>query len=474
MDDDHRPRTTKAATGLRRSVLSTTVATAALATVTGGSAAFALTGGQPLTVVAPPPSAVDTTTPGTTTGSADSGQPAYDPPISVRMARDGQSARTPANPAVEAVAEVPSAALTAYQRAEAVINRATPRCGLEWTLLAAVGRVLTDHGERDGHELDDDGVVEPTLVGATLRTHRGTPADDTDEGALDGDRRADRRVGPMLLAPSLWSVVGVDADADGERDPQDLDDAALAVAVLLCADDGDLSTEAGRRTALLGIDDAPGFVQAVLDVDAGYQEDLRADVVPVEYHPPGTSPTLPTQAAPPTPPGTSPSSPPGQAGDIPGGTNGDTDGDTDGDKDDQAGPKGPGGGDGPSSPPQPARPAPTVTEVLATYDTETDQLALTATVRAEGGAPVTGAVTLQLVDPDGNGVALQPLEVPVALVKGTGDVLVTELALEPGLYEVTASYGGADGLKRSSGSVTLEVLADETEPAAPETTTPAP
>lgn len=212
----------------------------------------------------------------------------------------------------------------------------------------------------------------------------------------------------------------------------------------------------------------------MLDVDAGYQEDLRADVVPVEYHPPGTSPTLPTQAAPPTPPGTSPSSPPGQAGDIPGGTNGDTDGDTDGDKDDQAGPKGPGGGDGPSSPPQPARPAPTVTEVLATYDTETDQLALTATVRAEGGAPVTGAVTLQLVDPDGNGVALQPLEVPVALVKGTGDVLVTELALEPGLYEVTASYGGADGLKRSSGSVTLEVLADETEPAAPETTTPAP
>ena len=45
-----------------------------------------------------------------------------------------------------AVNGIPSAALTAYQRAEIVINAADTTCHLPWQLVAAIGRVESDHG----------------------------------------------------------------------------------------------------------------------------------------------------------------------------------------------------------------------------------------------------------------------------------------------------------------------------------------
>ena len=47
----------------------------------------------------------------------------------------------------------------------------------------------------------------------------------------------------MQFIPSTWSVVGVDADGDAQRNPQDIDDAALATAVYLCSGDDDLATD---------------------------------------------------------------------------------------------------------------------------------------------------------------------------------------------------------------------------------------
>src|SRR6187431_773980 len=44
-----------------------------------------------------------------------------------------------------AVNGIPSAALAAYQRAETVINAADTGCHLPWQLVAAIGRVETDH-----------------------------------------------------------------------------------------------------------------------------------------------------------------------------------------------------------------------------------------------------------------------------------------------------------------------------------------
>ena len=99
-----------------------------------------------------------------------------------------------------------------------------------------------------------DGVVHPAILGPRLTGHGATSRiDDTDAGLLDGDQRFDRAVGPMQFIPSTWTVVGVDADGDGRRDPQDIDDASLATAVYLCSGTDDLATRrgpAGRRAPL--------------------------------------------------------------------------------------------------------------------------------------------------------------------------------------------------------------------------------
>ena len=86
----------------------------------------------------------------------------------------------------------------------------------------------------------------------------------------DGDTRWDRAVGPMQFIPSTWSVVGVDADGDGTRNPQDIDDAALATAVYLCSGDDDLSTEAGQVAATLRYNHSNAYVALVLATADGY------------------------------------------------------------------------------------------------------------------------------------------------------------------------------------------------------------
>ena len=45
---------------------------------------------------------------------------------------------------------IPEVALAAYQRAEAVINEADRSCHLPWELVAAIGRVESDHGRAGG------------------------------------------------------------------------------------------------------------------------------------------------------------------------------------------------------------------------------------------------------------------------------------------------------------------------------------
>jgi len=167
--------------------------------------------------------------------------------------------------------DIPQAALSAYQRAEAVINEADPACHLPWELIAAIGRVESDHGRFGGSSLDDDGVARPGIFGVALDGTDDTQRIvDTDAGQYDGDTRFDRAVGPMQFIPSTWSVVGVDGDADGTRDPQDVDDAALATAVYLCSGDDDLSGEQGQRASVYRYNHSNDYVDLVLEVMQAY------------------------------------------------------------------------------------------------------------------------------------------------------------------------------------------------------------
>jgi len=167
--------------------------------------------------------------------------------------------------------DIPQAALSAYQRAEAVINEADKGCNLPWELIAAIGRVESDHGRVGGNALDARGVARPGIFGVALNGKHDTQRIlDTDAGQYDDDTRFDRAVGPMQFIPSTWSVVGVDGDSDGTRDPQDVDDAALATAVYLCSGDDDLSSEQGQRASVYRYNHSNDYVDLVLQIMQAY------------------------------------------------------------------------------------------------------------------------------------------------------------------------------------------------------------
>ncbi|HKH04281.1 MAG TPA: hypothetical protein VKA65_03890, partial [Acidimicrobiales bacterium] len=166
---------------------------------------------------------------------------------------------------------LPEVALKAYLRAERALGLSDPDCGLEWPLLAAIGRVESDHGRYGGSILDEDGNGSRPIRGIALDGRDGVARiADTDGGALDGDRTYDRAVGPMQFIPGTWERVSVDANADGARDPDNIYDAALAAAVYLCAGGADLTTEEGREAAVLRYNHSEEYVRTVLRLADAY------------------------------------------------------------------------------------------------------------------------------------------------------------------------------------------------------------
>jgi len=168
---------------------------------------------------------------------------------------------------------IPAAALAAYQRAEQVINSADASCNLTWQLVAAIGRVESDHGRYGGNVLGEDGKSRPGIYGIPLDGSNGTAEiTDSDAGQYDDDQIYDRAVGPMQFIPQTWNVVGVDGDGDGKRDPQDIDDAALATAVYLCSGDEDLSTYGGQKAAVYRYNHSEEYVDLVISIMNAYLE----------------------------------------------------------------------------------------------------------------------------------------------------------------------------------------------------------
>jgi len=167
---------------------------------------------------------------------------------------------------------IPSAALSAYQRAAQIINAADKGCHVPWELIAAIGRVESDHGRYGGNVLSAEGVSQPGIYGIALNGKNGTQAiQDTDGGVLDKDTVYDRAVGAMQFIPGTWSVVKVDADGDGKRNPQDIDDSSLATAVYLCSGDDDLGTRKGQEAGVFRYNHSKSYVELVLRIMAAYQ-----------------------------------------------------------------------------------------------------------------------------------------------------------------------------------------------------------
>ncbi|WP_329476075.1 hypothetical protein OG555_30950 [Kribbella sp. NBC_01484] len=74
---------------------------------------------------------------------------------------------------------IPDVAVRAYKQAEARLAVGDPGCGVPWSLLAAIGRVESDHGRFGGAQLRDDG--------SATRRIRGIPLDGRPNVALIRD-----------------------------------------------------------------------------------------------------------------------------------------------------------------------------------------------------------------------------------------------------------------------------------------------
>jgi membrane-bound lytic murein transglycosylase B len=166
---------------------------------------------------------------------------------------------------------IPAVAVDAYNGAADRLAADNPDCGIRWSLLAAIGRVESNHGRFGGAELRADGYG--------TRPIRGIPLDgrpnvalirDTDDGALDGDTTFDRAVGPMQFIPSTWQSVGVDANDDGRRDPNNIFDATRGAAGYLCDGGGDLTDIGDQARAVRRYNNADEYVRVVLSLARMY------------------------------------------------------------------------------------------------------------------------------------------------------------------------------------------------------------
>lgn len=98
--------------------------------------------------------------------------------------------------------------------------------------------------------------------------------EDTDGGELDGDTVFDRAVGPMQFIPSTWRLFEQDGNLDGELDPQNIYDAALASARYLCASTSTMTTIEGELRAYFAYNHDTQYSQNVLRAGLGYAEDI--------------------------------------------------------------------------------------------------------------------------------------------------------------------------------------------------------
>ncbi|MEO3742672.1 lytic murein transglycosylase [Plantactinospora sp. B5E13] len=161
---------------------------------------------------------------------------------------------------------IPAVAMQAYGAAELRLNQSNPGCQLRWTTLAAIGFVESAHGRVNGSELDANGVAQPKIIGLPLDGGPGRQRiTDTDDGELDDDKTYDRAVGPMQFIPTTWAEDGADGDNDNTRNPQDIDDAALAAGNYLCKNGRNLSLPTDWWNAILSYNDVRPYAQSVFD-----------------------------------------------------------------------------------------------------------------------------------------------------------------------------------------------------------------
>lgn len=177
---------------------------------------------------------------------------------------------------------IPPVAYDAYRTAAAAAPNVRESCAVDWTVLAGIAQVESQHGRIDDeHEVVADGDVVPPIRGRRLDGTRGTQTiADTDGGELDGDPEWDRAMGPLQFIPTTWSELGRDGNADGAADPDNLYDAALtAVAHLCLREPGDYADRGQLRRTLIAYNASGEYADDVLAWIDRYQSSPLEDIL---------------------------------------------------------------------------------------------------------------------------------------------------------------------------------------------------
>lgn len=168
--------------------------------------------------------------------------------------------------------DLPLVALDAYVRAEAKMSVEKPRCGLDWSMVAALARIESYHGTIYGASIGTTGRTTKLIIGIALDgTNNTARIPDTDNGVLDGDTELDRAVGPLQFIPSTWALFRRDANGDGNADPHNIYDAALATASYLCDNGRRMNTTSGMRSGYLAYNQSMAYVNTAIANVAEYQ-----------------------------------------------------------------------------------------------------------------------------------------------------------------------------------------------------------
>lgn len=218
--------------------------------------------------------------------------------------------------------DIPLVALNAYVIAERIVAEQDPTCGVEWWMLAGIGKIESIHGHFGNSTLDINGnttdpISGPALDGrilegaeflvegvelpeATDKTEAielaanadesdastgslSAPAPvikrlalikDTDDGRLDNDTTYDRAVGPMQFIPQTWRQYEQDANADDKTDPQNIYDATLASAKYLCAAASTVTTSEGQQRAYFAYNHDTEYSESVAAAADRYRKKI--------------------------------------------------------------------------------------------------------------------------------------------------------------------------------------------------------
>ncbi|MCA1004181.1 lytic murein transglycosylase [Rhodococcus hoagii] len=203
----------------------------------------------------------------------------------------GSAPRSVPVPVVVGPLGIPEIVLNAYRSAELAMAGAQPGCGLQWNLLAGIGKIESGHA--GGGQTDAAGTTVTPILGPTLNGHLAGNEiiTDTDRGALDGDPVHDRAVGPMQFIPSTWVRYASDGNGDGVADPNNVFDAALSSARYLCAGGLNLNDPSQLTRAVLRYNNSSTYMANVLSWSAAYRTGgTPAPAVPVAPAPPERSP----------------------------------------------------------------------------------------------------------------------------------------------------------------------------------------